>query len=326
MKLEHYSDLLHADLTTAEWQKELTEQLETIFAHPSHGHFNKWLAAVDSLPKAISTNFDFTKGVAQVGHPDDLDSEHLTDTINALKTLSPWRKGPFNYCGIAIDSEWQCQQKWGRFEKHLGKMRGKRVLDVGCGNGYYMLRMLGAGAEQVIGVDPGLLFLAQFQAIIQTLKCRPNAHLLPLPFEQLPAGLDNFDHVLSFGVLYHRRQPEEHLSQLHDRLQAGGTLYLETLILETEEHCELVPEDRYAGMRNVWSIASPGFIKHQLQSVGFEDVECLDQTTTNLNEQRASAWMTNYSLENFLNPTDHSKTIEGHPAPVRGLFRAIKPN
>ena len=61
-------------------------------------------------------------------------------------------------------------------------MRGKRVLDVGCGNGYYMLRMLGAGAEHVIGVDPVLLFLAQFQAIIHTLKCRPNAHLLPLPF------------------------------------------------------------------------------------------------------------------------------------------------
>jgi len=326
MKLEHYSALLDTGLTATAWQSELTEQLEAVFAHPSHGHFNKWLAAVDSLPKAISTDFDFTKDAAQVGHSDDLDPEQLADILNALKTLSPWRKGPFNYCGIAIDSEWQCQQKWSRFEKHLGDMHGKRVLDVGCGNGYYMLRMLGAGAEQVIGVDPGLVFLAQFQAIIQTLKQRPNTHLLPLPFEQLPAGLHNFDHVLSFGLLYHRRQPQEHLSQLHDRLQAGGTLYLETLILETEEHCELVPEDRYAGMRNVWSIASPSFIQHQLQSAGFEDVECLDQTTTSLDEQRASAWMTSYSLENFLDPNDHSKTIEGHPAPVRGLFRAVKAN
>ena len=326
MKLEHYNDLLHADLATAEWQRELTEKLEIVFAHPSHGHFNKWLAAVDSLPKALSTDFDFTQDAAQVGHPNDLDPEQLTDTLDALKTLSPWRKGPFNYCGIAIDSEWQCQQKWARFEKHLVAMHGKRVLDVGSGNGYYMLRMLGAGAKQVIGVDPGLLFLAQFQAIIQTLKQRPNAHLLPLPFEELPAGLNNFDHVLSFGVLYHRRQPQEHLIQLCDRLQAGGTLYLETLILDTEEHYELVPEDRYAGMRNVWSIASPSFIQQQLQSAGFEDVECLDRTTTHLSEQRASAWMTSYSLENFLDPNDHSKTIEGHPAPVRGLFRAIKPS
>ena len=96
MKLEHYSDLLDTDLTATAWQSELTEQLEAVFAHPSHGYFNKWLAAVDSLPKAISTDFDFTKDAAQVGHSDDLDPEQLADILNALKTLSPWRKGPFN--------------------------------------------------------------------------------------------------------------------------------------------------------------------------------------------------------------------------------------
>lgn len=326
MKLENYNDLLVADSATTEWQSELTEKLRAVFAHPSHGHFNKWLVAVESLPKSISSHFDFTKDIAQVGHQSELDQTQLAAIIAALKTLSPWRKGPFDYCGIAIDSEWQCQQKWSRFENHLADMQGKRVLDVGCGNGYYMLRMLGAGAKQVIGVDPSLLFLAQFQAIVQTLKEKPNAHLLPLPFEELPVGLDNFDLVLSFGVLYHRRQAQVHLSQLYDRLQAGGVLYLETLILDTKEYCELVPEDRYAGMRNVWSIASPSFIQQQLQTAGFEAIELLDQCTTQLTEQRASAWMTSYSLENFLDHNDHSKTIEGHPAPVRGLFCARKPN
>ena len=42
MKLEHYSDLLDTGLTATAWQSELTEQLEAVFAHPSHGYFNKW--------------------------------------------------------------------------------------------------------------------------------------------------------------------------------------------------------------------------------------------------------------------------------------------
>ena len=324
MKLENYTALLHPDLAKTDWQDELTEKLKNVFAHPSHGHFNQWQAAVDSLPKALSTDFNFSTDAAAVGHADDINAEQLADILSALKALMPWRKGPFNYCGIAIDSEWQCQQKWSRLAKHLSNINGKRVLDVGSGNGYYMLRMLGAGAKQVIGVDPGLVFLAQFEAIIQILKNRPDAHLLPLPFEELPAGLDNFDHVLSFGVLYHRRQPQEHLRQLFDRLNSTGTLYLETLILDSDDSIELVPEDRYAGMRNVWSIASPGFIQQQLQSAGFRQIECLEKTPTHLSEQRASEWMSSYSLENFLDPNDHSKTIEGHPAPVRGLFRAVK--
>ena len=40
-----------------------------------------------------------------------------------------------------------------------------RVLDVGCGNGYYALRMALKNARTVLGLDPTLLFLAQFAAI-----------------------------------------------------------------------------------------------------------------------------------------------------------------
>lgn len=36
------------------------------------------------------------------------------------------------------------------------------VLDVGYGSGYHMWRMLGEGAEAVIGLDPTLLFNLQF--------------------------------------------------------------------------------------------------------------------------------------------------------------------
>lgn len=76
--------------------------------------------------------------------------------------------------------------------------QGKRVLDVGCGNGYYQWRMLGAGADMVIGVDPNWLFFCQFQAVQQYLPELPAWHL-PFALEDLPANLEGFDTVFSMG-------------------------------------------------------------------------------------------------------------------------------
>jgi tRNA (mo5U34)-methyltransferase len=51
----------------------------------------------------------------------------------------------------------------------------------------------------------------------------------------------------------------------------------------------------------------------------------VDINTTSIDEQRATDWMTFESLEDFLDPEDHSKTIEGHPAPLRAVFLAEAP-
>ena len=49
-----------------------------------------------------------------------------------------------------------------------------------------------------------------------------------------------------------------------------------------------------------------------------------DQNITSLEEQRRTEWMQFHSLKEFLDPHDASKTIEGYPAPKRGLFIATK--
>lgn len=54
------------------------------------------------------------------------------------------------------------------------------------------------------------------------------------------------------GVLYHRRSPIDHLTDLRDCLRSGGELVLETLVIEGKQGEVLVPEGRYARMRNVW--------------------------------------------------------------------------
>ena len=72
--------------------------------------------------------------------------------------------------------------------KHLD-LKGKRILDVGCGNGYYMWRMLGAGADSVIGVDPNWLFFCQFQAAVTFFHFLVELRLQGVgPFGQRSAG------------------------------------------------------------------------------------------------------------------------------------------
>ena len=65
----------------------------------------------------------------------------------------------------------------------------RNILDVGCGNGYYTWRMLGAGAQSVLGLDPALLCLAQFLATRRYLGSHAN-YLLALRSIALDTALD----------------------------------------------------------------------------------------------------------------------------------------
>lgn len=304
--------------------RQFKNKLEDTLTNPSHGHFPGWNNAYKNIPTSITTHIKCDQAVIEIGEPQDLDKASQSELHQNLQALMPWRKGPFNLFGTHIDAEWQSQLKWDRITKHVKDLAHKKILDVGCGNGYYMLRMLGAGAEQVVGLDPNLLYLAQFYAFQKCLHTPLQAHLIPLPFEELPIELDYFDYVFSMGVLYHRRDPIEHLQKLFQHTRIGGTLCLETLVIDETATTELIPPDRYAGMRNVWSVPSPTKVLEWLKTAGFSNCSLIDLHKTTIEEQRATDWMTNYSLANFLDPDDACKTIEQHPAPMRAIFLAAK--
>ena len=140
----------------------------------------------------------------------------------------------------------------------------------------------------------------------------------------MPANLEGFDTVFSMGVFYHRRSPIEHLLALKDCLVKGGELVLETLVIEGDVNQVLVPEDRYAQMRNVWFLPSIAALERWLRRAGFSDVRCVDVSITTVEEQRATEWMKFQSLSDYLDPNDASKTIEGLPAPMRAVIVAKK--
>lgn len=301
------------------WAASLPAQLAAK-VDDGHGDLERWLAAVDRLPELQAAAVELSERFNLEGACDAATREQLT---LALQGLIPWRKGPFHLFGVHIDTEWRSDWKWQRVSPHID-LAGKRILDVGCGNGYYQWRMLGAGARSVVGVDPNWLFLCQFLAMKRFLPDLPAWHL-PFALEDLPEKLEGFDTVFSMGVLYHRRSPIDHLLALKDCLRRGGELVLETLVVEGDVNTVLVPEDRYAQMRNVWFLPSVPALELWLRRAGFTDVRSVDISRTSVEEQRATPWMRYQSLPDFLDPEDHSRTIEGLPAPLRATLVARKP-
>ena len=281
-----------------------------------HGLLPKWFVKLDELPDVELDEIELKDAVNLDARL--FDSSQRTKFERQLLDFSPWRKGPFNLLGVHIDTEWRSDLKWRRLAGKLD-FAGKRILDVGCGNGYYMFRMLGAGAHSVLGVDPVALYVVQFLLINKYLKS-DQLQLLPIGIEALPVT-NAFDMVFSMGVLYHRRSALDHLSEVKNKLTSGGELILETLVLEGDADAVLVPKDRYAGMKNVWAIPTVPRLILWLEEAGYNHIEILDLSATSLNEQRQTRWMTSYSLNQFLDPMDHNLTIEGHPAPVRVMIK-----
>lgn len=308
-KLSSWLEVLPAQL--ANWQKQNIDS-----------RFNQWINSIKHLPSITPYHIDLLNSVT-VSAEHSLSIGEQQRITNLLKNMMPWRKGPFNLYGVNIDTEWRSDWKWERLIQHIDNLEGRTVLDVGCNSGYHLWRMVGAGAKLAVGIDPVALYLCQFEAIKKFLGNDNRAHLLPLGIEELP-NLNAFDTVFSMGVLYHRRSPIDHLFQLKNQLIQGGELVLETLIIEGENHHALMPGDRYAQMPNVYFIPSVPTMINWLHKCGFKDIKVVDISFTSVNEQRSTDWMTSESLADFLDPNDKTKTIEGYPAPMRGVFIAKK--
>ena len=305
----------------AAWEPGLMGRTQHRLRPQAHGDLPRWWSAVRALPDIGPRGTRLDRSRVGVESERPLDLALRTRIRDRLMDLHPWRKGPYWLHGIHLDSEWRSDWKWNRLAGQISPLPGRAVLDVGCGNGYHCWRMAGAGARLVLGIDPTILYVMQFLALSRLLD-GPNVAVLPLALEDLPAGMTGFDTLFSMGVLYHRRSPIDHLQDLRRLLRRGGELVLETLVLEGSGHQVLVPPGRYARMRNVWFIPTPGALSTWLGRCGFRRVRVIDVTPTKVEEQRSTQWMRFQSLGDSLDPADPTRTVEGLPAPRRGILIA----
>ena len=245
--------------------------------------------------------------------------ESLPQSIELLK---PWRKGPFQINGIEIDGEWRCDIKWKHFIDKVN-IKGKRVLDIGANNGYYMFRTLLENPIWVLGVDPTFRYWAQYFFFRQMLSderlmyCR-------LGHQDLTFFPKQFDLVLCLGVIYHTIDPISLLRNIGHSLARGGELILESQGIPGEDPLALIPQGKYVGARGMWYLPTASALKHWLIRSGFNQVEVFHTHTLETTEQRPTQWSPGESLAQGLDPQDPTKTIEGYPAPIRIYLKAGK--
>ncbi len=309
----------------ADWASLLDTQLKDYFANLRHGDYPRWQSVLDDLPALTPSQIALDSDAVTIGEASDCNDAERDQLHVQLKGLMPWRKGPFNLFGVELDTEWRSCLKWDRLRHELKPLQDKLVLDVGSGNGYYGWRMLANGARYVVGIDPTLLFMMQFRAIKHYLPAA-NIEVLPFGIEQLSEAQLSFDTVFSLGVLYHRRDPKQHLSELYRHMKPGGQLVLESLVIESETDSILFPTQRYAKMNNVHAIPGLQKLSGWVTKAGFNQARIIDVTPTTSAEQRQTEWMQFESLANFLDKNDSAKTIEGYPSPVRAILLADKPD
>jgi tRNA (mo5U34)-methyltransferase len=301
------------------WADQLLQACHQVIDVNGHGHLEHWRRCWQALPEICGRLAAADDGRVAVNGP--IAAEVRDQLRSDLMTFRPWRKGPFDCFGIHIDTEWRSDWKWNRMRNHV-ELRDRTVLDVGCGNGYFGWHMLAAGASRVVGLDPFLLFVMQHEVIRKLSRSDVPHDVLPLGDDCLPKRLHAFDVTVSMGVLYHRTSPIEHLQSLSGSLKRDGQLVLETLVIDAKGEQLLMPEGRYAKMRNVWFIPSVALLTKWLRRTGFHEVKVVNMTATTTAEQRSTEWMAFESLADFLDPEDSSKTIEGYPAPIRAMLTA----
>lgn len=174
--------------------------------------------------------------------------------------------------------------------------KGKRVLDVGCAEGFFSFEAERRGASQVVAVDSYPDSIRRFNIARAALGSKVTAYLTNV-YDLDPRTYGTFDVVMFFGVFYHLKHP---LLALEKLLKVcSGTLLMQTA---TFEHggMEEIPLVRFYphGMRSgpagekwdptIFFRPNEIGVVAMLDSAGFENIEVIS-TYPNPNAFRATS-------------------------------------
>ncbi|MCE9596371.1 MAG: tRNA 5-methoxyuridine(34)/uridine 5-oxyacetic acid(34) synthase CmoB [Spirochaetia bacterium] len=257
----------------------------------------------------------------RIGNPSDLNAADFSRLTIEAKSLAPWRKGPFELHGLRIDGQWDSSLKWKRalaVADSQGGLKGRRVCDVGCNNGYYLFRAIEAGATSALGLDPAVNFEKQFEFITRDLG-DSRISFKRAGYQWLLEEKQVFDVIFCMGVVYHQKNPYELLDALRESLAPGGYVVLETLGADLGERM-IVPAGKYAGQGGIWMVPGPVAIQNMLRRSGFGTNRMMDVWDAR-DEQSRTEFADLPCMKEFYNDTG-DKTIEGYEVPLRYLFLA----
>lgn len=173
------------------------------------------------IPKTIEEHPDFFKKYKE-RLPEELINKNQLEAFLKLKkkTMSSFGFQWTHYKDIIKDVErFVFLRKTGIEPSFL---KGKLVLDVGCGYGRYSYAALEFGGKEVIGIDLSRAVESAYENTINY----PNVHIIQADIFHLPFREQIFDVIFSLGVLHHTPSTKEAFMKLIPFLKKMGTIII----------------------------------------------------------------------------------------------------
>jgi ubiquinone/menaquinone biosynthesis C-methylase UbiE len=157
----------------------------------------------------------------------------------------------------------------------LGASPGERILDVGCGPGYYCLELLEdvGPSGSILGIDSSASML-----VLAARRCagHENVQLLEAQAVSLPVEDGSFDAALSVQVQEYVADISTSLAELHRALRPGGRVLVwdidwATLSLHSEDR-SLTERVLHAWDEHLAHPSLPRTLGPLLRAVGFDGV------------------------------------------------------
>ena len=214
--------------------------------HLSAGTFDAQQGELRCL--SCSTNFPIVNGI-----PRFVPASNYADNFGfQWNTFSKTQLDSFTGLPISHD-RFYAQSKWDSKD-----MRGKKILDVGCGAGRFTEIALQSGAT-VYAID----FSSAVDACASNLNQHDNLNIVQADIFQLPFEQNYFDYVYCFGVLQHTPSVEKALAALPPYLKPNGQLAVDVYQLKWHSYFHpkrilrpittRMPKDKLFNLVQIWS-------------------------------------------------------------------------
>lgn len=131
----------------------------------------------------------------------------------------------FNQQHFLKESKTIIEERFAKGSFDLSRLKGMRVLDMGCGSGRFTMGLSQFGPEKVTGVDLGEESIEHARETAQAAGIN-NVEFVVGDFLDLPFESQTFDFVFCNGVIHHSTDMKKALSELHRVLKPDACAWL----------------------------------------------------------------------------------------------------
>lgn len=149
--------------------------------------------------------------------------EHEAHTERDVLAESIRLKNKFPHLGVYPSK----QRLYAEIDRHTADLRGRTILDYGCGRGEMSMKYLRHGADKVAAIDISEVYVEDLRQQAKAAGIAPGrCDFRAMDAHQLDFPDQSFDLVVGYGILHHL-DPEVAFAEIHRVLKPNGRVLLQ---------------------------------------------------------------------------------------------------